>query len=207
MRESTGQEPRTPGRFAIGEAVAGVGLVVVAAAAIRIAVAVAGTVPVTGGGEAVLVASWLVVATVAGAFAARNAGWLPEEVVRAQAFPLVLFVGAWYVHLGTDYGIAALGLLAYAGHATLFRTAALAAGDERSVARSAAIWFVGSVPAAVLVYATRVSPDGSDLVGGPVVGTVARTSELLGGALILAIVVPVAVGVAHAVWRSLRLLR
>lgn len=206
VEESTGEDPRTPGRFALGEAVAGLGLAGVAAGSIGLAVAVGGDVPVVSGGVAILVASWLVVAAVAGALAARSAGWLPDEVVRAQAFPLALFVGAWYVRLGTDYGAVALVLVAYAAHATLFRTAALVAGGERSTVRSAAVWFVGSAPAAVLVYATRITPGGSDLVGGPVVGVAASASDVLGGALVLAVAVPVAVGVMHAGWRFLRLL-
>lgn len=188
------------GRFAVTELVAAVALPVFAAAAVALTAVASRTITEPAGEVAMLFGVWAIVAGLAGRLAAGGSDALPAEVVRAHGFPLALFVSAWYVRLGTDRELLAVALIVYAAHATLFRTAALAAGRDRSTGRAAAVWFVGTAPAALVVYATHVAHLEPKRMVEPL--GVASALPFVDG-LLLAVVVASAVVVAlsHALWR------
>ncbi|WP_255194898.1 DnaJ domain-containing protein [Halorarius litoreus] len=188
----TSHDAGTPGQFALREAVAAVILTLLAASSVLVAIAV-GRPRVSVG---VLLATWALVAAIAGRFAVASAATLPDDVVRAHAFPLLLLVAAWYIGLQTPYRLLAGGLVAYALFAALYRTVALV--SRGSVVRATGLWFVATAPAAVVVYARRAD------LGGVVRRATATLSShvpLPAGAVVVAVAVVAVVPLGHALWR------
>lgn len=204
---STGDTSATGGlgRFALGEAVGAVVLVLGGAGLLGLVAFVAGRGGLDGRSAVVTVSvAWLVVALVAGRLAGRLYPALPDEVVRAHAFPLVLLVGAFYAaQLGrSDTLVAALA--AYGLFTALFRTAALVAAPGDRTLRAAAVWFLGTLPAALVAY---VGYAGAGGFGRALRRTVDAVVPAIPGVAAVVVAAPVTVVVGHAVWRLCRTLR
>lgn len=201
--EATGR--RMPGRFLLREALSGVALVGVASGAF-VATAALGNAMPAASERLLLVGLWTVVALLAGGFAAGSAGALADNTLRAQVLPLALLVGAWALRRAGGAELLVTGLLVYGAFAALFRTSALVARHGRSVLRPAVCWFLGTVPAALVLSASRLSV-GDD---GPVVALRAPDIEVgigpaaPGTVAVLALAPPVAVALGYAGWRSVR---
>lgn len=190
-----GDDTGPPGRFALREAVAAA--VIALAAGAAVALALASRPPDVSAG--VLLASWVVVAAVAGWLAAGSAPTLPADVVRAHAFPLLVLVVAWYVELGTEYRLLAGSLAAYGLFAALFRTAALASGRGSSALRPAGLWFVATTPAAVVLYVSQTATPG--VLSAVTAEALASVPAPVGSEVLLAVAAAVAVVLGHALWR------
>lgn len=203
------EEAPSPGRFALQEAVAAFAVVGVAGTAVALTTVLGDIVP--GNGRLLLAACWAVVAVVAGRFAAGRADALPDDVVRVQALPLALFVVAWYLHRLDGYAPLVSALLAYGAFGTVFRTAALAARRSRSFLLGAAIWFLGTVPAVLVLPATRLPAVGPDEPIPPKfvdIGTALPLADAVpGGVPAVAVGAPLAVTVGYALWQLGRSLR
>ncbi|WP_254820914.1 DnaJ domain-containing protein [Haloglomus halophilum] len=188
----------TPGWFALHEALSATALLALAGGAVAAAALLGGTLSAATNARLFLVGCWTVVAVLAGTLAARSGRALPDDVVRVHAFPLALFVGAWYLRRVDGVDLLIGGLLAYGAFAALFRTSALVGRDRGSTLRPALVWFLGTAPAVLVLPASRV----------PVAGRVApvRSVELgsgVGGlgptmAAVLALGAPVAVALGYA---------
>jgi hypothetical protein len=148
-----------------------------------------------------VLAGWALVAAVAGHLAGRWHDVLPDDVVRAQAFPLVLLVGAWYAGQlgGPDALVRALA--AYVTFTALFRTAALVAAPDGTTLRAAAVWFVGTAPVALV---GSVGYAGAGAVGRRLLGTAVAAVPGGLGVEVLVVAAPAAVVLGHALWRSWR---
>lgn len=193
------------GRFALGEAVGAVALGLGGAGLLVLVAFVASRGGLEGrSAVATVSAAWLVVALVAGRLAGRLHPALPDEVVRAHAFPLVLLVGAFYAaQLGrSDTLVAALA--AYGLFTALFRTAALVAAPGDRTLRAAAVWFLGTLPAALVAY---VGYAGAGAFGRTLRRTADAVVPAIPGVAAVAVAAPVTVVVGHAVWRLCRTLR
>jgi hypothetical protein len=201
----TETEPRAPadgtgppGRFALREAIAIVPVGIAAAVSVALALVPQASMVSTG----VLLASWVVVAAVAGRLASGSASTLPDDVVRAHAFPLVILVAAWYIALGTDYRLAAVGLAAYGLFAAVFRTAALTASGGSALWPSC-LWYLATAPGAVVAYVTLTDHPGA--LSESLSRLVASVPVPAGGEPVVAVVAAVLVVVTHALWRFGRL--
>jgi curved DNA-binding protein CbpA len=188
-----------PGRFALREAISIVPVGI--AAAVSVALALVPRVSTIAAG--VLLASWVVVAAVAGRLAAGSASALPDDVVRAHAFPLVVLVAAWYVALGTDYRLVAVGLAAYGLFAAVFRAAALTSSGGSALWPSS-LWYLATAPGAVVVYVTLTDRPG--VLSDTLSRVVASTPGPVGGEPVVAVVAAVLVVFGHALWRLGRLI-
>lgn len=184
-----------PGRFALREAAAALVVGLLAVASVALSLVPRSTTVSLG----VLLASWVIVAAVAGRLAAGGVPALPDDVVRAHAFPLLVFVVAWYVATGTEHRLLAGGLATYGLFAALFRTVAMASSGGTSALRPTGLWFLATAPAAVVLYGLLtgspgvlrvLAADALSVVPGPV------ESEP-----VLAAAAAVAVVFGHAVWR------
>lgn len=203
---STGDPSDTGGlgRFALGEAVGAVALGLVGAGLLALVAFVASRGGLEGRAAVATVSvAWLAVALVAGRLAGRLHPALPDEVVRAHAFPLVLLVGAFYAaQLGrSDVLVAALA--AYGAFTALFRTVALVAAPGDRTLRAAAVWFLGTLPAALVVY-TRLAGAGG--FGRTLRRTVDAVVPAVPGVLAVVVAAPATVVVGHALWRLWRVL-
>lgn len=183
------------GRFALREAVAAVTIGLAAAAGLALSLIPRSVVVSVG----VLLASWVIVSAVAGRLAAGSVPTLPDDVVRAQAFPLLLLVVAWYVGTGTDYLLLAGVLAAYGLFSALFRTVALVSRGETSPLWPAGLWFVATAPAAVVAYGTLTEFGG--LLSVLTVERLPSVPGAAGGEAMLAVLAAAAVVVGHALWR------
>lgn len=192
------------GRFALGEAVGAVALGLVGAGLLALVAFVASRGGLEGRAAVATVSvAWLAVALVAGRLAGRLHPALPDEVVRAHAFPLVLLVGAFYAaQLGrSDVLVAALA--AYGAFTALFRTVALVAAPGDRTLRAAAVWFLGTLPAALVAY-TRLAGAGG--FGRTLRRTVDAVVPAVPGVLAVVVAAPATVVVGHALWRLWRVL-
>lgn len=189
-----------PGRFALREAVSAVPVGIAAGVSVALALVPQRSVLSAG----VLLVSWVIVAAVAGRLAAGSAPALPDDVVRAHAFPLVVLVAAWYVALGTDYRLVAGGLAAYGLFAAVFRTAALTSRGGSSALWPSSLWYVATAPGAVVLYVTLTDRPG--VLRATLSSLAASTPGPVGSAPVLAVVAAVVVVSGHAVWRLGRVL-
>jgi len=200
------EEPPSPGWFALLEAIAAFAALGVAGTAVAVTTLFGDLLPVNG--RLLLAGCWLGVAVVAGRFAASRADALPDDVVRAQALPLALFVAAWYLNQLEGYLPLVSALLVYGVFGTVFRTAALIARRSRSFLLGAGLWFLGTVPAVLVLPATRLPAVGPDEPIPPKfvdIGTALPFAEAVpGGASAVAVGAPIAATVAYALWRLVR---
>jgi hypothetical protein len=188
----------TPGWFALHEALSATALLAVAGGAVAAAVLLGGILSGPTNVRLFLVGCWTVVAVLAGTLAARSGPALPDDVVRVHAFPLALFVSAWYLRRVDGVDLLVGGLLAYGAFAALFRTAALVGRDRGSTLRPALVWFLGTAPAVLVFSASRVAVAGQ--VGSVPIGELGGGVGGLGPtvAAALALGAPVAVALGYA---------
>ena len=127
---------------------------------------------------------------------------------RQAALPLALFVAAWYLNQLEGYLPLVSALLVYGVFGTVFRTAALIARRSRSFLLGAGLWFLGTVPAVLVLPATRLPAVGPDEPIPPKfvdIGTALPFAKAVpGGASAVAVGAPIAATVAYALWRLVR---